>query len=72
MSGKFYLKSYFYPIFFPKYHLTGMLSYFNYLQLFVTLWTAACQAPLSMGFSKQEYWVAMPSSKGSSQPRDRT
>ena len=24
-----------------------------------TLWTAACQAPLSMGFSKQEYWSGL-------------
>ena len=24
-------------------------------QLFVTLWTVACQTPLSMGFSRQEY-----------------
>ena len=38
------------------------------------LWTRAHQAPLSMGFSRQEYWswVAMPSSRGSSQPRDWT
>ena len=28
----------------------------NHVQFFVTLWTAACQAPLSMGFSRQEYW----------------
>ena len=27
---------------------------------FVTLWTAARQAPLSMGFSKQEYWSRLP------------
>ena len=26
------------------------------LQSCPTLWTVACQAPLSMGFSKQEYW----------------
>ena len=26
------------------------------LQLFLTLWTVACQAPLSLGFSRQEYW----------------
>ena len=26
------------------------------LQLFLTLWTVACQAPLSLGFSQQEYW----------------
>ena len=25
-----------------------------------TLWTAACQAPLSMGFSKQEYCSGLP------------
>ena len=25
-----------------------------------TLWTAACQAPLSMGFSRQEYWSGLP------------
>ena len=26
------------------------------VQLFATSWTVACQAPLSMGFSRQEYW----------------
>jgi len=26
------------------------------VQLFATLWTAACQAPLSMELSRQEYW----------------
>ena len=26
------------------------------VQFFVTPWTAACQAPPSMEFSKQEYW----------------
>ena len=26
---------------------------------FVTPWTVACQAPLSMGFSKQEYWSGL-------------
>ena len=29
-------------------------SYFSDVQLFATLWTVACQAPLSMGFSSQE------------------
>ena len=28
--------------------------------VFVTLWIVACQAPLSMGFSRQEYWSRMP------------
>ena len=42
------------------------------VRLFLTLWTVAHQAPLSMGFSRQEYWrgVPMPSSRGSSRPRD--
>ena len=30
------------------------------LWLFETLWTAACQAPLSMGFSRQGYWSGLP------------
>ena len=29
---------------------------FSHIQLFATPWTAAYQAPLSMGFSRQEYW----------------
>ena len=28
----------------------------SHVQLFATSWTVACQAPLSMGFSRQEYW----------------
>ena len=37
-------------------------------------WTAACQTPLSTGFSRQEYWSGLPFPllKGSSQPRDWT
>ena len=38
---------------------TFMLSYFSHVQLCATLWTVACQAPLSMGFSRQEYWSAL-------------
>ena len=30
------------------------------VQLFVTPWTVACQAPLSMEFSRQEYWSKLP------------
>ena len=33
-----------------------MLSHFSHVQLFPTLWTVAHQAPLSLGFSKQDYW----------------
>ena len=30
------------------------------VQLFVTPWTIAYQVPLSMGFSRQEYWSELP------------
>ena len=33
---------------------------FSRVQLFVTPWTVALQAPLSMGFSRQEYWSGLP------------
>ena len=33
-----------------------MVSRFSHVQLFETPWTVAHQAPLSMGFSRQEYW----------------
>ena len=33
----------------------------NRVQLFATPWTVAHQAPLSMGFSRQEYWSGLPS-----------
>ena len=39
-----------------KYLHACVLSHFSYLQLFGTLWTIARQAPLSMGFFRQEYW----------------
>ena len=39
-----------------------MLSRFGHVRLFVTLWTVACQAPLYMAFSKQEYWSGEPCS----------
>ena len=39
---------------------TCMLSHFSCVRLFGTLWTVAHHAPLSMGFSRQEYWSEMP------------
>ena len=33
-------------------------------------WTVAHQAPLSVGFPRQEYWCGVPFSRGSSRPRD--
>ena len=32
----------------------------SHVQLFATPWTVAYQAPVSMGFSRQEYWSGLP------------
>ena len=37
-----------------------VLNCFSCVWLFATLWTVAHQAPLPMGFSRQEYWSALP------------
>ena len=37
-----------------------LLSHFHRVRLFVTQWTVGCQALLSMGFSRQEYWSGFP------------
>ena len=37
-----------------------VLSCFSHVWLFAMLWTLAHQAPLSMGFSRQEYWNGLP------------
>ena len=38
----------------------SVLNHFSHVQFFVTLWAIAHQDPLSMGFSRQEYWSGMP------------
>ena len=37
-----------------------VLSCFSHVRLFVTLRTVPHEAPLSMGFSRQEYWSGLP------------
>ena len=37
-----------------------LLSRFSPVQLCATLWIGACQAPVSLGFSRQEYWSGLP------------
>ena len=37
-----------------------VLSCFGHVQLFATQWTVAHQAPLLMGFFRQEYWSGLP------------
>ena len=38
----------------------SVLSHFSHVRLSATPWTVAHQAPLSMGFSSQEYWSGLP------------
>ena len=37
--------------------VTSSNCHFSCVRLFVTLWTVAGQGPLSVGFSREEYWV---------------
>ena len=41
-------------------HVWYVVRHFSRVRLSATPWTAACQAPLSMGFSRQEYWSGLP------------
>ena len=54
--------------------MCAVLFLVSRVQLFVTPWTVACQAPLSEVILQARIleWVAMPFSRESSQPRDRT
>ena len=40
--------------------LCCVLSSLSLVRLFATPWVIACQAPLSIGFSRQEYWSGLP------------
>ena len=42
------------------YFRVRVLGHFSCVLLFAALWTVACQAPLSMGLSRQEYWSGLP------------
>jgi len=37
-----------------------MPSHFSRVRLFAIQWTVACQAPLSIGFSRQKFWSGLP------------
>ena len=37
-----------------------MVQSLSRVRLFATPWTAACQAPLPVGFPRQEYWSGLP------------
>ena len=61
-----------------KYHLACIMKVkmksLSCVQLFATSWTISYQAPLSMQFSRQEYWsgLPLPTPAESYQPRDQT
>ena len=62
---------------YPKETVLCFLCYallLSHVRLFATPWTAVHQASLSLGILQAGIleWVAMPSSRGSSQPRDQT
>ena len=40
--------------------LPCVLGHFSCAQLFMTVWTVAHQAPLSIGFPRQEDWSGLP------------
>ena len=40
--------------------LSEWVKLLSRVRLFATLWTVAYQAPLSVGFSRQEYWSGLP------------
>ena len=42
------------------YYICCCCAVLSYIQLFSTPWTVAQQAPLSMGFPRQEYWNGLP------------
>ena len=46
-------------IFFQKFACMGA-QFLGHVYLFVTSWTVVCQAALSLGFSRQEYWSGLP------------
>ena len=59
----------------------NVLSRFSRVRLFMILWTMACQAPLSTGFSRQEYWnglqayfltPSLPASEATGRPSEMT
>ena len=48
----------------PGFHTSKLLTIcaesLSCVQVFLTLWTVACQAPLSVGFPREDYWSALP------------
>ena len=54
-----------------SYILLLLLSRFSHVHILVTLWIVVCQSPLSMGFSRQEYWSGLPCPPSKDLPNPR-
>ena len=55
-----------------KKYFSCLPSRFSCVLLFVILWTVACQAPLSVRFSRKEYWNELPCPPAWNLPDPRT
>ena len=59
--GKEYDKAvYCHPDYLTSMQSVCILSHFSDVWLFVTSWAVVCENPLSMGFSRQDYWSGLP------------
>ena len=56
----FYFKKYAQEYFNCNYEMCGICKLVSRVRLVATPWAAAYQDPLSMGFSRQEYWSGLP------------
>ena len=52
----------------PRVNLNIKVLFLSCVLLFATLWTIVCQTPLSMEFSRQEYWNRLPFSSSGDLP----
>ena len=59
MSGSTFLPLLIFELLLLEITCACVLSHFSHVQLFATSWTVALQAPLSMGFSRQEFWSGL-------------
>ena len=60
--GKEYKAVYCHPVYLIYMQSTCVLSRFNHVWLFATLWIIARHASVSKGYSRQEYWSGLPCS----------
>ena len=60
LSNCFYKLLYTFVHSYIYFYTACVLSRFSHVRLLVNLWPVACHAPMSVGFSRQEYWSGLP------------